>query len=55
MERHEPAAIARRRGVLYLALLSAFPEPRAAYGPEGARLVRTVDTPVPPITSTGRN
>jgi purine-cytosine permease-like protein len=39
--------------VLYLALLSAFPEPRGAYGPEGARLVRTVDTPVPPITSAG--
>ncbi|MFC5803934.1 purine-cytosine permease family protein [Streptomyces formicae] len=36
--------------VLYLALLALFPEPRAAYGPGGARLVRTVDTPVPPIT-----
>ncbi|MBA2949367.1 purine-cytosine permease family protein [Streptomyces himalayensis] len=39
--------------VLYLALLSAFPEPRGAYGPKGARLVRTADTPVPPITSAG--
>jgi purine-cytosine permease-like protein len=39
--------------VLYLGLLAAFPEPRGAYGPEGARLVRTADTPVPPITGPG--
>ncbi|MFI9173837.1 purine-cytosine permease family protein [Streptomyces lincolnensis] len=36
--------------VLFLALLWIFPEPRAVYGPEGARLARTVDVPVPPIT-----
>ena len=34
---------------LYPALLLRFPEPRAVYGPEGPRLVRAVDTPVPPI------
>jgi hypothetical protein len=34
---------------LFLTLLRLFPEPRAVYGPEGARLVRTVDVPVPPI------
>ncbi|MGA5506400.1 purine-cytosine permease family protein [Streptomyces umbrinus] len=39
--------------VLFLSLLWFFPEPRAAYGPEGARLVRTVDVPVPPITGPG--
>lgn len=39
--------------VLFLALLWLFPEPRAAYGPEGARLVRTVGIPVPPITGPG--
>ncbi len=39
--------------VLYLALLRLFPEPRAAYGPEEARLARTVDVPVPPITRPG--
>ncbi|MEW2283918.1 cytosine permease [Streptomyces sp. NPDC047841] len=39
--------------VLFLALLWLFPEPRAAYGPEGARLVRTVEVPVPPITGPG--
>ncbi|CAL9601962.1 hypothetical protein SUDANB58_05457 [Streptomyces sp. enrichment culture] len=39
--------------VLFLALLRLFPEPRAAYGPEGARLVRTVEVPVPPITGPG--
>ncbi|MGW1025987.1 purine-cytosine permease family protein [Streptomyces sp. NPDC002577] len=39
--------------VLYLGLLAAFPEPRGAYGPDGARLVRTVDKPVPPITDAG--
>ncbi|MFI6374153.1 purine-cytosine permease family protein [Streptomyces sp. NPDC050546] len=36
--------------VLFLALLWLFPEPRAVYGPEGARLARTVEVPVPPIT-----
>jgi purine-cytosine permease-like protein len=36
-----------------LALLRLFPEPRAAYGPEGARLARTVEVPVPPITGPG--
>ena len=35
--------------LLYPALLLRFPEPRAVYGPEGPRLVRAVDTPVPPI------
>ncbi|MFG2826857.1 purine-cytosine permease family protein [Streptomyces sp. NPDC048434] len=39
--------------LLFLSLLALFPEPRAAYGPEGARLVRTVDVPVPPITGPG--
>ncbi|MEU6372373.1 cytosine permease [Streptomyces sp. NPDC046909] len=39
--------------VLFLALLRIFPEPRAVYGPEGARLARTVDVPVPPITGPG--
>ncbi|GAA4324555.1 cytosine permease [Streptomyces venetus] len=39
--------------VLFLTLLRLFPEPRAVYGPEGARLARTVDTPVPPITGPG--
>ncbi|MFD9429401.1 purine-cytosine permease family protein [Streptomyces sp. NPDC060002] len=39
--------------VLYLALLRLFPEPRAVYGPEGARLARTVEAPVPPITGPG--
>ncbi|BDH12161.1 purine-cytosine permease family protein [Streptomyces hygroscopicus] len=39
--------------VLFLALLALFPEPRAAYGPQGARLVRTADTPAPPITGPG--
>lgn len=38
---------------LFLALLWLFPEPRATYGPEGARLVRTVDVPVPAITGPG--
>ncbi|WP_431900255.1 purine-cytosine permease family protein [Nonomuraea sp. bgisy101] len=37
--------------VLYLALLFAFPEPRAVYGPEGPRLVGSTDAPVPPIVS----
>ncbi|MFD8819099.1 purine-cytosine permease family protein [Streptomyces sp. NPDC059627] len=37
--------------VSYLALLWLFPEPRAVFGPEGPRLVRAVDTPVPPITA----
>ena len=35
--------------VLYLTLLRTFPEPRAVYGPEGPRLVRASDAPVPPI------
>ncbi|BCM65447.1 MULTISPECIES: purine-cytosine permease family protein [Streptomyces] len=39
--------------VLFLALLRLFPEPRAAYGPAGARLARTVEAPVPPITGPG--
>lgn len=39
--------------VLYLALLRLFPEPRAAYGPEGARLARTAEVPVPAITGPG--
>jgi hypothetical protein len=36
--------------LLHLALLRLFPEPRAACGPEGARLARTMEVPVPPIT-----
>ncbi|MGJ5894965.1 purine-cytosine permease family protein [Streptomyces niveiscabiei] len=39
--------------VLFLSLLRIFPEPRAAYGPEGARFAKTVDMPVPPITGNG--
>lgn len=39
--------------VLYLGLLTLFPEPRAVYGPDGPRFVRASDTPVPPITSAG--
>jgi hypothetical protein len=39
--------------LLFLTLLRLFPEPRAVYGPEGARLARTVDVPVPPITGPG--
>ncbi|OXS31803.1 purine-cytosine permease family protein [Streptomyces sp. XY006] len=39
--------------VLFLTLLRLFPEPRAVYGPEGARLARTADVPVPPITGPG--
>jgi hypothetical protein len=39
--------------VLYLTLLRLFPEPREVYGPEGARLVRTVEVPVPPISGPG--
>ena len=39
--------------VLFLSLLRLFPEPRAVYGPEGARLARTVDVAVPPITGPG--
>lgn len=38
--------------MLYLGLLTVFPEPRAVYGPDGPRFVRASDTPVPPITST---
>ncbi|MET9630028.1 cytosine permease [Lentzea sp. NPDC006480] len=36
--------------VLFLALLFAFPEPRAVYGPEGSRLVPTTDVAVQEIT-----
>jgi hypothetical protein len=36
--------------VLFLTLLRVFPEPRAVYGPGGARPARTVEVPVPPIT-----
>lgn len=36
--------------ILFLALLFVFPEPRAVYGPRGARLVPTADVDVPPIT-----
>lgn len=36
--------------LLYLALLWLFPEPREVYGPQGPRLVRASDTPVPPIS-----
>jgi hypothetical protein len=39
--------------VLFLSLLRLFPEPRAVYGPEGARLARTVEVPVPAITGPG--
>ncbi|MDN3026795.1 cytosine permease [Streptomyces sp. S.PB5] len=39
--------------VLFLALLRLFPEPRAVYGPQGARFARTVDVPVPPVTGPG--
>ncbi len=45
-----PLAVA---AVLYLALLRLFPEPRAVYGPEGARPARTVEAAVPPITGPG--
>ncbi|MER6942418.1 hypothetical protein ABT294_00210 [Nonomuraea sp. NPDC000554] len=37
--------------MLYLLLLTAFPEPREVYGPLGPRLVRSADIPVPPIVS----
>jgi purine-cytosine permease-like protein len=39
--------------VLFLVLLAVFPEPRDVYGPAGPRLVRSADTPVPPITGPG--
>ncbi|GAA3782622.1 hypothetical protein GCM10022206_22220 [Streptomyces chiangmaiensis] len=39
--------------ILVLALLRLFPEPPAAYGPQGARPARTVEAPVPPITGPG--
>ncbi|MFJ2031391.1 purine-cytosine permease family protein [Streptosporangium sp. NPDC087985] len=39
--------------LLYLALLVAFPEPRGVYGPDGPRLVRAADVPVPPIEGPG--
>ncbi|MFI6797578.1 purine-cytosine permease family protein [Streptosporangium canum] len=35
---------------LYLALLTAFPEPRGVYGPAGPRLVRASDAEIPAIT-----
>ncbi|MFI6480202.1 purine-cytosine permease family protein [Nonomuraea sp. NPDC050663] len=35
--------------LLYLALLTLFPEPREVFGPQGPRWVRSADTPVPPI------
>lgn len=38
---------------LFLSLLRLFPEPRAVYGPQGARLARTVDVAVPEITGPG--
>jgi purine-cytosine permease-like protein len=37
--------------LLYPALLLAFPEPRAVYGPLGARLVSTTDLPIAPIVA----
>ncbi|MBB5084073.1 purine-cytosine permease family protein [Nonomuraea endophytica] len=40
--------------LLYLALLSWFPEPREVFGPAGPRLVRSADTPVPPIVPAAR-
>ncbi|WP_055554834.1 cytosine permease [Streptomyces sp. NBRC 110028] len=36
--------------VSYLGLLTAFPEPRAVYGPDGPRLVRASAAGTPPIT-----
>lgn len=36
--------------MLYLTLLTVFPEPRGVYGPDGPRIVRASDTEVPPIT-----
>lgn len=39
--------------VPFLTLLRLFPEPRAVYGPQGARLARTVEVPVPPISEPG--
>ncbi|MFC8427818.1 purine-cytosine permease family protein [Streptomyces sp. NPDC057253] len=39
--------------VLFLTLLRVFPEPRAVYGPEGARLARTVEVAVEPVTGPG--
>ncbi|MFJ1845102.1 MULTISPECIES: purine-cytosine permease family protein [unclassified Streptomyces] len=35
--------------VVYLGLLTLFPEPRGVYGPDGPRFVRASDTEVPPI------
>jgi hypothetical protein len=35
--------------VVYLGLLTLFPEPRGVYGPEGPRFVRASDTAVLPI------
>ncbi|MEV8022104.1 cytosine permease [Streptomyces sp. NPDC086554] len=36
--------------IVHLLLLTAFPEPRAVYGPQGPRWVRAADTAVAPIT-----
>jgi purine-cytosine permease-like protein len=36
--------------ILYVALLWQFPEPRAVFGPDGPRLVPSVNAPIPPIT-----
>ena len=35
--------------ILYPLTLYVFPEPRGVYGPEGARFVRMVDTPIAPV------
>ncbi|MFE2433023.1 purine-cytosine permease family protein [Streptomyces sp. NPDC059373] len=43
-----PVALALA-AALYLALLTAFPEPRGVFGPAGPRLVRASDAEVPPI------
>lgn len=40
--------------VLYLALLTAFPEPRAVHGPRGAWLVPTADVPVAAVVGESR-
>ena len=37
--------------VLYLGLLTVFPEPRAVYGPDGPRFVRASAADTPPITA----
>ncbi|MGY0019831.1 purine-cytosine permease family protein [Streptomyces sp. YJ-C3] len=40
--------------VVYLGMLALFPEPRGVYGPDGPRLVRSSDRPVPAITDEGQ-